>query len=496
MKITLVRLPFYVLLGNFKPVYHIGLAYISSALKNRGHEVTLVDGETMNFEELGNQRGKVGKTLTRLMPSKYLHIGYARMAKVMENPEHRIWETLAKAIVSADPDLVGITCFSQNLTSLIYLTTKLKVRLPDTPIVVGGIHPSADPEGTMRCVKDIDYLVIGEGEETIAELCEELGNSRGQFVGRIRGIAYRENGRTKITTQRQLIENLDEIPFPDRTLGNRRGYYNAETIFTTRGCPFICTFCASNILWTRRVRYRSLDNVLAEITLLTKDHHSVRIRIDDDTFTLSKKRVLGFCERIKASGFGKGVSFSLGSRVDALDEEMVQALSGIGTDTISFGIESGSPMILERVSKRIIPAQVEEAIALCTDQGIRCLCYFMIGHPYETVDDVKRSIELFDKIANRFVDAELNLVTPYPGTQLYSLMEEKGLKLEPRDYYKLFHQGDILVNLSGMTDHELRGYYDLFSKRISLHGALSKMNSIAHLVLAGRVRTAMRLIMN
>ena len=496
MRITLVRLPFYVLLGNLKPVYHIGLSYISSVLKNRGHEVTLVDAETMRFEGLGNQSGKLGKTLTRLMPSKYLHIGYAQMANVMENPEHRNWEILAKAIVATEPELVGITCFSQNLTALIYLTRKLKDRLPETRIVVGGIHPSADPEGTMQCVKDIDYLVIGEGEETIAELCEELGNSKGQFVRRIRGLAYRENEQTKITPRRQLIENLDEIPFPDRTLGNREDYYNAETIFTSRGCPFICTFCASNILWTRRVRYRSLDNVLAEITFLSKDHHSMRIRIDDDTFTLSKKRVLDFCERIKASGFGKAVSFSLGSRVDALDEEMARALSGIGTDTISFGIESGSPRSLERISKKIIPGQVEKAIALCTDQGIRCLCYFMIGHPYETVDDVKRSIKLFDKIANRFVDAELNLVTPYPGTQLYSLMEEKGLKLEPRDHYRLFHQGDILVNLSGMTDDELRGYYDLFSKRISLHGALSKMNSIVHLVLAGRVGTAMRLIMN
>ena len=496
MKITLVRLPFYSLLSSFKPVYHIGLGYISSVLKDKGHQITLIDGEAMPFEGFNDQRGKFGGISTRLMPSRYLHMGYARMANVMRNPEHRIWEAITKAVVLTDPDLVGITCYSQNVTSLMYLSRKLKKDLPNIPIVVGGIHPSADPEGTMRYIKDIDYLVLGEGEETIAELCEEISNNNGRFLGRIRSLAYRENGQTIITTLRPLIKNLDGVPFPDRTLGNRGDYYNAETIFTSRGCPFICTFCASNILWMRKVRYRSLDNVLAEIAFLSRENHAVRIRIDDDTFTLSKKRVLEFCDLIKTIGFGKRVSFSLGSRVDALDEEMVRALNGIGTDTISFGIESGSPRILEKVSKKITSAQVENAVALCTAQGIRSLCYFMIGHPDETVDDVKRSIELFDKIANRFVDAELNLVTPYPGTQLFSLLKEKGLSLNPLDFYKLFHQGDVLINLSDMSNQELKNYYDLFSKRISLHGAVCKVNSIGHLVLTGRIRNAMRLIMN
>jgi radical SAM superfamily enzyme YgiQ (UPF0313 family) len=496
MKITLIRPPFYALLGNFKPVYHLGLGAISAVLKAKGHNVFLIDGETMIFEGFNHHKDTLKGLKTRLMPSKYLNLGFDRLRVVMENPQHQVWKTLTKAVVLSSPDLVGITCFTQNVPAVIHLTSMLKAYLPEVPIVLGGIHPTADPILTMQYIKDVDYIVIGEGEETIVELCGAISEKKKQYVSKVRGIIYRENGQIKNTSFRPLIHDLEQLPFPDRTLGERRNYYNADTIFTSRGCPFECIFCASNVLWKRKIRYRTLDNILSEIDFLINQYNTTRIRIDDDTFTLSKKRVVNFCNRIKKMGLSKKVSFSLGSRVDTLDEEMIQLLAEIGTDTISFGIESGSPRILEKIHKEITPAQIENTIRLTSSYGIRCLCYFMIGHPEETVDDVGQSIELFDRIANRFVDGEINIVTPYPATQLWTIAREKVRILSPHEFYKFFHQGDFLVNLSGMTEQELKYYYNVFLQRLSKHGIVCKANTLARLLLTGRISSAFRLILN
>lgn len=491
MKITLVRLPFYTLLANLRPADHLGLGYLSSVLKEKGHDVQLIDGERITFEGLNDHKDFFNGLKARLMPSKYLNLGFSHLSAVMENPQHQVWRTLAKAVVSSNPDLIGMTCYSQNVTAVIYLADILKTHLPDVPIVLGGVHPTANPESTMQYIKGIDYIVVGEGEETIVELCEVISGKKRQLVSKVRGIVYREDGQIKRTNFRPFIPDLDQLPFPDRTFVNKHDY-SSKLIFTSRGCPFYCNFCASHVLWTRKVRYRSLSNVLAEIDFLINQHGATRIRIVDDTFTLSKKRLFDFCNLIKEKGLLKKVSFFLGSRVDTLDEAMIEHLAAIGVEGISFGIESGSPRMLEKIGKKINPSQVENIIRLASSHGIRCVCYFMIGHPEETVDDVKQSIKLFERIANRFVEGELNIVSPYPGTQLWALAKDIGWNLPPREFYKLFHQGDFTVNLTAMTDQELKDYYHLFLRLISRHSLISKANALIRLGMTGHIRSILQ----
>lgn len=496
MRITFVRLPFYVLLGAFKPVYHIGLGCLASVLKGHGHDVQLIDSEAMSFEGFSGYSGRLLRLKTRLMPTKHINFGYNRFKAVMQNSQHEVWKTITRAVMSSNPDLIGITCFTQNVTAAMHLTSILKTHLHEVPVVLGGVHATAEPESTMQYIKDIDYIVIGEGEETIVDLCKVISENKKQQIPGVRGIVYRENGQIKRTPPRPLIHDLDRLPFPDRALGNRSNYTGrSDTIFTSRGCPFNCTFCASQALWTRKVRYRNLDNVLAEIDSLIHQHNALRIRMDDDTFTLSKERVLEFCNRIKERGYHKKVSFDLGSRVDTLDEETICQLAEISTDTISFGIESGSPRILKTIGKKITPEQVEKSVGLASSYGIRCLCFFMVGHPEETIDDVKQTIELFDRIANRYVDPFLNIVTPYPGTQLWTLAKQKGWNLPPLEFYKLFLQGEFMVNLSSMTDQELKGYYNLFLRRTSKHSLFCKANVVGRLAVTGHIRTALRLVL-
>ncbi len=495
MNVTLVRLPFYSLLGNSKSAYPIGLGYLSSALKGKGVNVTLVDGETVTSSGINSQRGLFEKLYKRLMPSKYFNRSLSNLVDVMEDPLHEIWETLAQSVLSTKPDLIGITTFSQNITGLLNFSNVLN-KNANLPIVVGGIHPSAAPEWTLRNIEGIDYVVVGEGENTIVDLCDVLMSGSPHMLSGIQGIAYRENGRVKINSFRPLIQDIDSLPFPDRSLGDRRDYSNTAAVFTSRGCPYMCNFCASNILWTRKVRFRSMENVVDEIEMLADQYGTTRIRIDDDTFTLSKKRIIKFCDLIKERGLHKKLTFSLGSRVDKLDEEMIRRLAEIGTDTISFGIESGSQRILQNIEKGITTKQVKETIKRVSAYGIRCLCYFMVGHPNETMNDVKQSMDLFDQISNRYVDAEVNIVSPYPGTKLWDIARDSGWDLKPNEYHILFHQGDFSLNLSDMEDHVLSAIYNEFLSRISRHSVFCKVNTIMRMIFTGRIRNAFRLVMN
>ncbi len=476
----------------------MGLAYLASALKKKDHDVTLVDAETIIFNEY-----KKDNNLFKRIKGKIVHIsklfksGFDSFKSIMEDPEHHMWDIITSSVVISKPDLIGITVYSQNITAVQYLAEKLKASLPQVPVVLGGIHPTSYPEMTMRQIEYVDYIVVGEGEETFAELCTAVSTGEKETLSKINGIAFRENSQIKFSSPRKLIQNLDSLSFPDRLLGNRNDYQEADRIFTTRGCPFNCSFCASSTLWKRKVRFRSIENVLSEIDLLINRYNSKKIHIDDDTFTLSKKRVVDFCSEIKKRGFDRKVSFALSSRVDTLDKEMIELLAGSGVARMSFGIESGSPKVLDNIKKGITTSQAEDIIRFASNCGIQCMCFFMIGLPGETVDDVKQSIELFKKIAiNRFVDAELNILSPYPGTELWSLAKEKGFNISTENYYKLFHQGNFLVNLSDMTEDELNYWYDLFLKQISRHSMISKFKKLVYLIRKGKIKTLKRSVFN
>jgi anaerobic magnesium-protoporphyrin IX monomethyl ester cyclase len=481
-----------------KPFYPIGLCCLSSVLKERGHKVSLVDGEVLPDLSRNAQRSSIDRIKARIMPSRYMRRGFNHLRNVMADANHHLWGSIVKEIISASPDVIGMTSYTQNVTSISMLARMLRNRLPYTPIVLGGIHASSEVKWTLENIKEIDYLIIGEGETTLIELCDVIESKEFQLLDNVRGLAYRKNGQVTVTQRRSLIPDLNKLPLPDREIiKNRRLYNNTDMIFTSRGCPFNCTFCASKILWEKKIRFRSVKNVLEEIDLLVAKYNSSRIRIGDDTFTLSKKRVEEFCKGVMERGYNKNITFSIGSRVDSIDEEMVKKLAEIGTDTISFGIESGSPKILGKIAKGISPLQVEKTIRLASSYGIRCMCYFMIGHPEETADDVKRSMQLFNRIAGRYVDAELNVVSPYPGTELWEIAKARGWAPDLNSFYKMFHQGESLVNLTNMTSQELMEFHRLFRKRISRHGLVCKANTIGHLIVNGHLRTALQMsIMN
>lgn len=384
----------------------LGLAYIGAVLEENGHDVKVYD------------------------PAPYENI------------------TLEKTLRSFDPELVGVTCTTAQMPKGLDMAHIIKNFSKDVPIVLGGVHPTSAPQQTLE-FEDVDIVVIGEGEETMRELADSL--EKNKDIGEVKGIGYKEDNRIKFTEPRPLIKNLDDIPYPARDLfpmkwytqrcTNLRGLWlSATNQMSSRGCPFTCAYCASAQVWRRKLRTISAGKVVDEMELLLEKYKIEGIGFSDDTFAVNKKRTIKICEEIRNRKLD--LVWTVGLRVDTVDEEIIKELSKSGCVQISFGVESGSEKVLNALNKGTNPAQTVRAFKICKKYGIRRLATFMIGNPEETMEDIEKTRKLAHAIDADF--AEFFITTPYPGTKLYEMAIQNKWISSEHGLTKYQHGGDLV----------------------------------------------------
>jgi len=468
MKVLLVRMPYYNLL-NFKAnFYPLWAGYLSSSLKLDNHEVSLLDGEIFDFGlyRTAFSSNKFNQILSFLMPYHFAR-NFKVLDDIMSNRGHRVWEVFSDHIIASDADVVGISCYSQNLTSVRVLSDKLKAR-KNLVLVVGGVHPSCDPSGSYAALPKVDYIVVGEGESTLRELCSNL--NEGRMADSIRGVYSPDK-----YTPRSMIKELDEIPYLDRKLGDYKEYHPNYGVFSARGCPYNCSFCASKVLWGRKVRFHSVDYIINELRLLKRDFGANRVRFQDDTFCISKERTIDICRKIIESGLND-ISYSVGTRVETVDDELVDWLRSAGVDTLSLGIESGSPKVRKLINKNFSDQQVIDGIKAGNKVGIVTYSYYMIGHPGETKEDIRMSKDLIKKSKTKRVD--VNVAVPYPGTKLMNIAKKQGYRFDLNDYYKMDHHSGPLMNLTNLPNDLFKREIQRFMRFTQLHSVLSKIRLV------------------
>ena len=347
-------------------------------------------------------------------------------------------EHVLQKIKESAPCYVGVSATTFTIGAAAQLARRIKQINKDSVIIVGGPHISASPQETMERFADFDVGVIGEGEETIVELLKSLEN--GVELSQIRGVVYRtgkggnEKGNTPVhlTPSRELIHDLDQLPFPAHDLleGFPRSFhpppfkmarFPAASIVTSRGCPNRCIFCDRSVFGSH-CRAFSAEYIITWIKELVHKYGIKELLIEDDTFVLFKPRLVEICEGIIREGID--LSWSCLGRVDMITPEILKLMHRAGCWEIGYGIESGAQHILDLEKKKINLAQVEQAVAWTKEEGILAKGFFMIGHPLENEETIIKTIDFAKKIP--LDDISVMMLTPFPGSELYKIAHQYG----------------------------------------------------------------------
>lgn len=344
------------------------------------------------------------------------------------------YDSLKERIRAFSPDIVGITAMTFTLLDVVRTVDVIKKINPGIKIVLGGPHPTIYPEETIN-LPGVDFVVVGEGERVFADLLDALGNK--DALKAVKGIVFKDEGTIHNIGRAPFIEDLDSLPFPARQLTPYKQYTSLlakdktiTTVFTSRGCPYNCTFCDRPALG-KAFRKRSAKNVVDEIELC----FGMGIKeflVYDDTFTVDKERVTAICEEIIKRNLK--IRWDIRARINTVDNYMLDKLKSAGCQGIHYGIESGVQRILELINKNITLDDARRVIRMTKAKKIKTLAYFMIGLPTETRDDIIKTLSFAKELAPDYL--HVTVFTPFPSTRIY----QDGLKdgTIKRDYWRDF----------------------------------------------------------
>ena len=400
----------------------------------------------------------------------YPPLGLGYLAAVLEHAHHQVQifdcsldpnstpESDVQQVKAFDPHLVGITAMTSVYHSALETATLLKAYL-GRPIVIGGPHATMCPERILTESPVIDYVVRGEGEETIVELVEALGGDRGP--GSVKGLTYRVRGEIVSNADRELIADLDALPFPARHLFDpqRYGLRTPEgqpmaTILSSRGCPYNCSYCFKGIVG-RTYRQRSPENIIAEVRQVIDEYGIRNFYFIDDLFTIDSRRLEAITEGLNTQKLD--IHWQCLGRVDRVNAEILRKMYAAGCRRIHYGIESGNQEVLQRISKSIKLEQVRQAARWAKEAGIQVKGYFMLGLPGDTEETMQQTIDLAVELD--LDEAMFSLTTPFPGTRLWDELVKKKPETEynqdfTRAYYYTSPDEQVLpfLNVSEVPD--------------------------------------------
>src|SRR3989344_4193672 len=334
-------------------------------------------------------------------------------------------EQAEKAIAKSNADLVAMAATTNTITEA-YNIARIAKKVLNAKVAVGGPHPTMMPQRTLEECKDIDYCIISEAEETMLELAQ------GKPLATILGLAYRDkNGIVHVNAQRPLIQDLDKLPPPARDLlpldkywtpGVRR--YPFATIMTSRGCPYSCTFCSNYRTQGKQFRYRSAENVLAEIDELVNKYGVKEINIIDDNFTFMPQRVKEICDLLIQRNYDLILKTGNGIRSDRVTLPMLKHMKKAGFYLVAFGIESGNPEILKKMRKGETKEHLINAVKWAKQAGLLTEGFFMFGNEGEGRKEMLETIQFAKDLDLNF--AQFQVYTPVPGSPYYDKIMKEG----------------------------------------------------------------------
>jgi len=357
-------------------------------------------------------------------------LGHRELIRALENDGHHIWGKIANSVRQTSPKVVGIPYMSPVKYVVEKIVNIVKEVDGDIKIVAGHAHPTFYPEEVMQNPA-IDFVIGGEGEIPLLKLVEELKKDNPKLET-VPGIYYRDReGQVRSNKGIDFIGNLDELPFlaRDLVLGCDYDSYREHNIYTNRGCPYTCTFCADRRLWGGKVRRRSIENVIEEIIQINDTFKVDLLAIIDGTFTYDRQYLEAFCNKL--IDLQLNIRWGCTARHDNLDKEILKLMKRAKCRGLYFGMESGSDRILKAINKKITIEDTIRVSKMTRDAGIISINSIIMGLPYETKEDMEETLELMQKVKTDFID--INSYIPLPGTPMYdSMCKEDQEKIDWR----------------------------------------------------------------
>ncbi|MBF0498574.1 MAG: radical SAM protein [Candidatus Riflebacteria bacterium] len=416
--------------------FGLGPAYLAAVL-GKNHEVAYYETDAPAEAEIKN----ISHDYTSY---EYLIKSHHKYVEGLQNESHLVWKEIERVISDFAPDIVGLSTMTPSYPSAL-IVAKMAKRLSNATVIFGGVHASILPDEVLQN-SFIDFVVRGEGETTIEELVQCLEKKTDPSM--VKGISFRKNGQIIHTPRRDLIPDLDSIPFPVRSsllFPERFSDRNFAHIFVGRGCPADCYFCANPTLWGRKYRLRSAKNVFEELKLLTNEYGKV-VLFEDDNLLVSKAMLFELCSLIKQEI--PDLVWRCQSRVDTLSEEKLLAIKEAGCWDVKLGFESGSDRILTYINKKLTEKKIMECCEMIVKSGMQFSVNFMFGFPDETLEDMRATLEMIKKIPANSI--AISKFIPLPGTKLYNDVIKSGLIADSPPKYEHF---DLYSNYYHFSKH-------------------------------------------
>ena len=423
----------------------LGLAFVAGALEAEGVELKVLD-------------------CVALAPSNYFPFDTEGTIMVQGIGLDQLEQHLPEVA-----DLVTMSCmFSNNWLINRKLAALLRAKFPKAVIVLGGEHASAIPEYNLKDCPAADAIVMGEGEETIAQLARAIRTH--QPLSTVDGIAWRDGAEVRVNPKRNRIETLEAIPRPawhhfplDDYFGNNISYGIAYgkslPIMATRGCPFSCTFCSSPQMWGTRYSMRSVEDVIDEIRHLNSAYGVTNIDFYDLTAIIRKEWILEFCAALRREGLEITWQIPAGTRSEAIDDEVAAALRDSGCKNITYAPESGSPRMLKLIKKKVKLDRMLHSISSSHRAGLNVKLNILLGYPDERLSDMLGTWVFLIKASwHGATDASPSIFSPYPGSELFEELCANGELTVDDAYFARMVNSQSLHNFRNYNRHHGRPF--------------------------------------
>ncbi len=484
-RVLLVNPPFYRVMGSHYNGMSLGISYIAAVLNQAGHDAWLYNADFLDTNRY--------KTLYNCYKD------FPDYIEIFRDANHEIWEETTETILKFDPDWVGYTCYTANISAVNIISAKVKARQPRIMQVVGGVHATLD-SNILDKLSAIDYVIRREGEYAMLDLVNGVDPETIPGVANRKGTAEEQGlkapGFIVANGHAPVIRQLDKLPYPERNkywgangmMREERRHMDVSYIISIRGCPYRCAFCASPNIWGRKnTTFRSPQDIIEEMRYV-KEHYWCGEHIDygmlsansdskvkllqdslvirdntivyfvDDIFTLKKDRVKAIMRSIIEADLN--MPWKCESRADRIDEEIAELMAASGCKRVKIGFETGSDRILKQIKKDETKEDMIRGVKWLKKYGVPITGYFMAGFPGETDEDLRETIEFARSLELDYYS--LSILAPYYGTDIHGEILTSGqFELEKQPWEYFFHYTRKLIINNTLSEKMLEEFWKL-----------------------------------